>query len=80
MRNGKWFETVYDDIRERFPRYRIAIFYVYASEKTIRARVREVGVYITSLARCPAVPLSNRHFWVHQWTQVAEVLLCCPPP
>jgi len=40
LRNGKWFETVYDDIRERFPRYRIAIFYVYASEKTIRARVK----------------------------------------
>jgi len=40
LRNGEWFRTVYDDIRERFPRYRIAIFYVYASEETIRARVK----------------------------------------
>jgi hypothetical protein len=31
---------VYDDIRHRFPRYRIAIFYVYANEETIRARVK----------------------------------------
>ena len=40
LRDGDWFTQVYDDIRERFPRYRIAIFYVYASEPTIRARVK----------------------------------------
>ena len=30
LRNGDWFVNVYDDIRHRYPRYKIAIFYVYA--------------------------------------------------
>ena len=37
LRNGEWFCSVYDDIRERFPRYRIAIFYVYASEPVAKS-------------------------------------------
>ena len=40
LRDGSWFGKVYDDIRERFSRYRIAIFYVYASEEKIRVRVK----------------------------------------
>jgi hypothetical protein len=40
LRNGKWFKEVYTDIRERYPRYRIAIFYVFADEKIIRERVK----------------------------------------
>ena len=28
LRDGAWFSLVFDDIRERFPEYSIAIFYV----------------------------------------------------
>ncbi len=28
LRDGPWFSLVFDDIRERFPEYSIAIFYV----------------------------------------------------
>ena len=47
LRDGDWFAGVFDDIRTRYPEYRIAIFYVYASEATVRARIasraRETG-------------------------------------
>jgi len=41
LRDGPWFEKVFTDIRKRFPSYRIAIFYVYATEKTIRQRIKK---------------------------------------
>ena len=47
LRDGDWFGRVFDDIRERFPEYRIAIFCVSASEDVVRARcaqrARETG-------------------------------------
>lgn len=41
LRNAEWFVKVFDDIRERFPAYRIAIFEVTAPEHVIRKRVAE---------------------------------------
>lgn len=41
LRNAEWFVRVFEDIRERFPAYRIAIFQVTAPEAMIRARVQE---------------------------------------
>ncbi len=32
---------VFDDIRTRFPTYRIAIFHVFASDSVVRLRVHE---------------------------------------
>ena len=40
LRDGQWFSGVFDGIRRRFPQYRIAIFYVFASETTVRARIK----------------------------------------
>lgn len=39
LSDGEWFKTIFEDIRKRFPHYRIAIFYISASEATIRARI-----------------------------------------
>ncbi len=33
---GEWFKHVFEDIRARYPIYKIAIFYVYASEAKVR--------------------------------------------
>ena len=43
LRDSVWYRGVVQDIRSRFPTYRIAIIYVYACEETVirRARVRE---------------------------------------
>lgn len=38
LRNGPWYATVFQDIRERFPHYRIAIFAVLASPQVIEER------------------------------------------
>jgi hypothetical protein len=35
-RAGEWFKNVFEDIRARYPIYKIAIFYVYASEAKVR--------------------------------------------
>ena len=35
MKDGGWFKTVFEDIRERFPEYKIAIFYVFADEVSL---------------------------------------------
>jgi len=43
LRDGNWFSKVFDDIRRRFPHYKIAIFYVFADEKIVRQRVEERG-------------------------------------
>ncbi|CAE7706595.1 Swap70, partial [Symbiodinium microadriaticum] len=47
LSNGPWFSMEFDDIRKRFPHYRIAIIYITASEATVRARIakrsRETG-------------------------------------
>ena len=47
LRDGDWFVGVFDDIRTRYPDYRIAIFSVHASERVVRARcdsrARETG-------------------------------------
>ncbi len=40
LSDSRWYSRVLDDIRERFPHYRIAIFYISASEETIRARIQ----------------------------------------
>ena len=40
LKDGKWFTKVFQDIRARFPAYRIGIFYVYASEAIIRQRIK----------------------------------------
>lgn len=39
LSNGEWFSGVFDDIRARFPHYRIAIVYITASEATVRKRI-----------------------------------------
>lgn len=39
LRDSNWYGKVFDDIRERFPSYRIAIFYVHAPESKVRERV-----------------------------------------
>eukprot|EP00941_MAST-03F_sp_MAST-3F-sp1_P001119 g1119.t1 len=39
LRDGNWFSQVFTSLRQRFPQYRIAIFYVYCSEKEVRRRV-----------------------------------------
>uniref|UniRef100_A0A6U4UCS5 Uncharacterized protein n=1 Tax=Hemiselmis andersenii TaxID=464988 RepID=A0A6U4UCS5_HEMAN len=43
LRDHEWYRGVIDDIRERYPHYRIGIIYVYASEATVfgRAQRRE---------------------------------------
>ena len=41
LRDGAWFARVFDEVREKHPAYSIAIFYVYASEATVRARCAE---------------------------------------
>lgn len=41
LRDVAWFSRVFDDIRMRFPHYRIGIIHVHASEKAVRERVRE---------------------------------------
>mmetsp|Transcript_28246 Transcript_28246/g.84504 ORF Transcript_28246/g.84504 Transcript_28246/m.84504 type:complete len:540 (+) Transcript_28246:1106-2725(+) len=41
LKDGHWFKQVFLDIRKRFPEYRIGIFYIYASEETVRRRVAE---------------------------------------
>jgi len=41
LRNARWFEQVFCDIRSRFPHYRIGIIHVHASEQRVRERVRE---------------------------------------
>jgi hypothetical protein len=39
LRDGKWYAQVFEDLRFRFPQYRIAIFYVHASEAAVRKRI-----------------------------------------
>jgi hypothetical protein len=39
LSDGEWFKKEFEDIRLRFPHYRIAIFYIAASEATIRSRI-----------------------------------------
>lgn len=41
LRDADHYATQFQDVREQFPLYQISIFYVYASEATIFARVRE---------------------------------------
>lgn len=38
LRNWRWYSRVLDDIRERHPNYRIAIFYVHCDEKLVYQR------------------------------------------
>lgn len=40
LRNAEWFAKVFEDVRERYPAYRIAIFHVTAPEAIIRQRVK----------------------------------------
>lgn len=44
LRDAQWFGKVFDDIRRRFPYYKIAIFYVYASERIVRDRIAKRGM------------------------------------
>ena len=39
LSDGNWYSKVFDDHRKRFPHYRIAIFYITASEATVRSRI-----------------------------------------
>lgn len=41
LRDGKWFRHVFTELRKKYPTYRIAIFYVYASEDVIRERIKK---------------------------------------
>eukprot|EP00051_Salpingoeca_urceolata_P013373 m.167766 g.167766 ORF g.167766 m.167766 type:complete len:619 (+) comp17776_c0_seq5:285-2141(+) len=40
LKDGKWFTHVFQDIRKRFPLFRIAIFHVFGDETLIRKRVK----------------------------------------
>ena len=50
LQDHAWWSGVFADIRKRFPRYRLAIFYVYASEAEVLRRAekrgRETGRFI----------------------------------
>jgi len=52
LRNWEWQQTFLQDVRDRFPEYRIGIFYVYASKETVKRRCekrfQETGRYIPS--------------------------------
>ena len=39
LRDGPWFARVFSDVRRRFPRYKIAIFEISASEAVVRERI-----------------------------------------
>jgi hypothetical protein len=39
LSSGQWFSSVFQDIRKRYPHYRIAIIHITASEATIRERI-----------------------------------------
>eukprot|EP00747_Dinoflagellata_sp_TGD_P100635 gnl/TRDRNA2_/TRDRNA2_168095_c0_seq1.p1 gnl/TRDRNA2_/TRDRNA2_168095_c0~~gnl/TRDRNA2_/TRDRNA2_168095_c0_seq1.p1 ORF type:complete len:658 (-),score=120.45 gnl/TRDRNA2_/TRDRNA2_168095_c0_seq1:116-1906(-) len=39
LSNTEWFKGLFQDFKERYPYYRIAIFYIYASEERARARI-----------------------------------------
>lgn len=39
LRDGNWFKMMYGDLRHRFPSYRIAIFYIKASDRVVRERI-----------------------------------------
>ena len=41
LSDAAWFSKIFSDIRDRFPHYRIGIFYIAASEATIRARIKK---------------------------------------
>jgi hypothetical protein len=47
LRDGDWFTKVFEKLRKRFPHYRVAIFYVKASEdvawKRCQARAEKTG-------------------------------------
>jgi len=38
LRNWEWYDKFLQDVRQRFPEYRIGIFYVHASEETVKMR------------------------------------------
>eukprot|EP00397_Hematodinium_sp_SG-2012_P007570 GEMP01007617.1.p1 GENE.GEMP01007617.1~~GEMP01007617.1.p1 ORF type:complete len:714 (+),score=128.89 GEMP01007617.1:215-2356(+) len=38
LQSGEFYKELFQDVRERFPEYRIAIFYIYASEAVVRER------------------------------------------
>ena len=40
LRNVEWYSKVFDDIRKRFPRYRIALLLIGASKEVVYDRVR----------------------------------------
>jgi len=40
LRDGAWFTKVFKDVRRRFPRYKIAIFEISASETIVRQRIK----------------------------------------
>ena len=39
LRDGAWFAQVFKDVRRRFPRYKLAIFEIGASENVVRYRI-----------------------------------------
>lgn len=41
LRDGEWLSRVLDDVRERYPAYRVAIIHVHASEAVVRRRCAE---------------------------------------
>lgn len=41
LSDGAWFSKVFQDIRKRYPHYRIAIIHITASEGTIRERIQQ---------------------------------------
>ena len=43
LQDHAWWSGVFADIRKRFPRYRLAIFYVYASEAEVLRRAEKRG-------------------------------------
>ena len=47
LRDGQWFSKIFDELRERFPNYRVAIFFVNTSEevawKRCEARAKATG-------------------------------------
>ena len=79
LKDGDWFSLVFDDIRTRFPAYKIAIFYIYADEKVVRERIEErgkrTGRYVTeeALRRSLMAPSDSLHKLTHKSDFIARI-------
>lgn len=64
LSNTEWYKGVFQDLKERYPHYRIAIFYIFATEEAARARIearrRATGRGIPEEAVAPSLKGAKR--------------------